>query len=192
MAVVSLMVLVVFSLYLYKRTIFYISDSTNTLNADYIYIKANGRLDKIKETYTNAAEVILDIEYIKTDSERVRADVFPYHEDENFKLQGERPIKEGIVVNQLSDLKIDDMVTLEIKNGTETYDYQTKVVGIVDESDALSAAIYYDLDGILADLETVKVADSDLATLISEYPSRFEARVGYERRRLSKHLRTAL
>ena len=170
-----LMIIATMTTYLYKREIFVVSDTTKTLSADYIYIKANDDLKTVRMAYSSSAEIILNSEYALIDGTRTHIDILPYHENSDCVLTGSSPYKNGIIANDRADLKIDDKVVIEIVNYDKTYEYEAKIVGIIEEPDSLSPTLYYDLDSLIEDL------DIDTKEAILRSPQRFEAKVGYDR-----------
>ncbi len=170
------------SLYSYRKHIFDIPSSTNAICADYIYIQKSDRLEEIRETYTDKAEIILDIPYIRIDMERERANIYPYHEVEGVKIEGSAPKSHEVVINDLYEgIEIGDEIILEINTLYEEYAYSAKVSGIVHEEDAMYSAIYYDLDSILADAKEVDVGDDmTMYDAIIDHPTIFEAEVRYD------------
>ena len=166
----------------FKMSIFDIPDSIRTLNADYIYIDSNYDLDTIKKTYSQAAEAILDIDYIILDDQMMTIDAFPYHEDSSFKVEGQWPKQDTVVVNQLlTDVQIGDELTIVCKTNIGPYEKKVSVSGIVMEEDGLSQVLYYDRDGIVeAILQEAELEGHDWKEELLLDRGQYEAKVGYD------------
>lgn len=178
---VILMIGGMWGLYSFKKQIFDIPSSTNTLNADYMYIDVTTPLEVVRKTYSWKADIILKINNIIKDGERKRADVFPYHAKEAIPVEGKEAGSHEIIINQIdNDLSLGDEVILEIVTVSGTFEYPATVVGIVNESDALSSTIYYDLNAVMDDLDEVYEDRVSLKEIVEENPNQFEAEVGYD------------
>ena len=188
--VMMLSVLIIFgalySLYSYKKAIFEIPDSNYTINADYLYIKSSSRLESLVNEYGEVT-MIYDIKYAKINDEKIKMDIYPYHENEKVKLKGNAPKANEIVINDQIAADIGDKVTLEINTPLGIYEYEAVISGIVYERDALFKSMYYDLASLNDYFKSIKIDDEayqyidNLYDLILEYPSLYEKYVGYDK-----------
>ena len=183
---VLIMFTALYSLYSYKKAIFEIPTSNYTINADYLYIKSSSRLESLVNKYGEVT-MIYDIKYAKINDEKIKMDIYPYHENEKVKLKGNTPKANEIVINDQITADIGDKVTLEINTPLGIYEYEAVISGIVYERDALFKSMYYDLASLNDYFKSIKIDDEayqyidNLYDLILEYPSLYEKYVGYDK-----------
>lgn len=159
---VVMTVLIVLSqgLYIFQKSLFYLADTTNTVNADMVYIKVND-LEMELESYgiqEKSLEKIVPFTNVRIKDKEVLSNVYPYVDNE-LPMEGHMPAKDEILINQnVAKLmgeyvgeSLDFVYLLDNKRFVKTY----TVCGVVKESDTMQYNFYYDLDSLYEELKGI-------------------------------------
>ena len=171
-------------LFLYGNDLFYIPTTKNVLNADIVYLESLGLNEKfIDDKYTS----ILKFKEIIFNNEEYEFNVYPYIENTNkLQIDGEIPKGKGIIVNQnvLKTLNISNWENLELE-GIYLFDaaqesLSFKIIGVIHEDDTNLNNIYYNLNDILAEFDTVEYSYGlTKKEYLLNYGMNFQTNIGF-------------
>lgn len=144
-----------------KQIVFQIPDTTDTLNADMIYVRADSQ-DSLNQAGFTGVQIPSFLPVVM-DGTEYTAGIYPYPENST-ELQIEGSVPEGlhVLINQNTAETVfdgdwkDRNMDLDIQLEQTVWTIPVTVTGMVNETDTDAMQIYYNLDGIMEYLKQVQ------------------------------------
>ena len=144
-----------------KQIVFQIPDTTATLNADMIYVRADSQ-DSLNQAGFTGVQIPSFLPVVM-DGTEYTAGIYPYPENST-ELQIEGSVPEGlhVLINQNTAETVfdgdwkDRNMDLDIQLEQTVWTIPVTVTGMVNETDTDAMQIYYNLDGIMEYLKQVQ------------------------------------
>ena len=144
-----------------KQIVFQISDTTDTLNADMIYVRADSQ-DSLNQAGFIGVQIPSFLPVVM-DGTEYTAGIYPYPENST-ELQIEGSVPEGlhVLINQNTAETVfdgdwkDRNMDLDIQLEQTIWTIPVTVTGMVNETDTDAMQIYYNLDDIVEYLKQVQ------------------------------------
>lgn len=144
-----------------KQIVFQISDTTDTLNADMIYVRADSQ-DSLNQSGFIGVQIPSFLPVVM-DGTEYTAGIYPYPENST-ELQIEGSVPEGlhVLINQNTAETVfdgdwkDRNMDLDIQLEQTIWTIPVTVTGMVNETDTDAMQIYYNLDDIVEYLKQVQ------------------------------------
>lgn len=191
--IIVLIILLIQQIYVFNKMAFYIPTTSNTVNAEIMYINLlKGELNP-SNFNLNEEDIIPFISFynLEIDDRYEYFEIYPYEEN-HLELDGKLPNGNEVVINQNLANYLGDWENKEIHAqysiDNNIYDVTFTVVGMINETDSNRFSIYYDLDSILNEFNnlTLTVISSHQAKemtyleYLKEYGSNFKFKTEYE------------
>lgn len=161
-----LLLVIVQGLFIFEKKMFYVAETLNAVNVNQLYVDVNSdtfdfsKLDINKENLTP----ILKFRNIVVDSQSINCKIYPYV-DNDLELNGEKPQGNTIIINQNVAEKIDGAIGKEISMNyfisSLSKSMNFKISGIINEKDSNSLSVYYDLNYVNQEMNTLKMLDGN-------------------------------
>lgn len=156
--IIIALVMVIQQLFLYNQKMFYIPKTTNTVNANVLYIEAYR--NEFNPTYLGLTQEeiqpIIPFYSVNINNTYESFEIYPYEENA-LKIEGKKPEKNEVVINKnlaeyLGEWK-GKTITGEYSFSTIKDKIEFEIVGVIDEIDSNRFSIYYNLEGVLEDFD---------------------------------------
>ena len=163
---ITVLILISQGLFIFQKSLFYLPNTTNVVNADMVYIKVNDEKIHLGEFRIQEDKLAKIVSFVNVhiNEKEVLSNIYPYVDNE-LVIDGKKPGKNEIVINQnvasqLKDSKgteMDFVFILDNSRITKTY----TVCGVVNEADTTSYNFYYNLDSLYDDLKYLYRSDGE-------------------------------
>lgn len=157
--IISLLILLAQGLYVFQKSLFYMANTTNTVNADMVYLTFwENQVDL--DNYDIEKDELVPIPKFMNlyiDGQEMSTNVFPYIEN-SLALTGTKPKGNEILINQnvasiIKNYKEREVEFVYILDGERIVEKYT-ICGVVNELDTAAYNFYYDLDGFNNNLKS--------------------------------------
>lgn len=169
-----------------KQIIFQIPDSTDTLNSDMIYVKADS-LESLQQAGFPATQIPSFLPVVVDNTEYV-AGIYPYPlNSSHLPMKGSIPEGLHVMINQNTAETIfngewkDQNLNLDIQLEQTVWTIPVTVTGMVEETDTKAMQIYYNADDIVEYLKQIPMpSGGSLYGAFIKDPQLFEIQGSYE------------
>ncbi len=169
-----------------KQIIFQIPYSTDTLNSDMIYVKADS-MESLQQAGFTATQIPSFLPVV-VDNEEYAAGIYPYPQNSShLPIRGSLPEGLHVLINQNAAETIfngewkDQNLYLDIQLEQTVWTIPVTVTGMVEETDTKAMQIYYDTDDIVEYLKQIPMpSGGSLYGAFIKDPQLFEIKGNYE------------
>lgn len=181
---ILLVSMLVEGLFIFENKMFYVPTTTNTVNADMIYIEKNDAGVKLENYIKNVGlRPYIKFQTVRIGGVKAKADIFPYQKNK-LQLEGKEPGKNEVLVNQhvldmLGGKWQDKSLQFTYVIGSMKYDVTLNVCGVVNETDSNEPAFYYDYDSMMETVSESGIVEGDIVEYLTYFGTTFEKPYGY-------------
>ena len=168
-----------------KQVMFYIPDTTDTVNANMLYIETDQQDDL---PFGNIEKIVKFKDIADINGTQYQMNIYPYvAANEELSYEGNLPKEMNVIVNQNVANKLfqDNWKGKQLDLTLMVDPYATGVVftvtGVIEEKDTSALNVYYDLNGLMEYSKTITLSDGrPFNQLIEQYGTYSQKEVTYD------------